>query len=365
MTAMGEPRAGGFLDDRAAMARLDPAGMLAAVAAMPDQVLDAWTRSRALDLPEGHRRATSVAVLGMGGSAIGADLARATFEDRLAVPLAAVRDYTLPAWVGPSTLVVASSHSGATEETIAALQAALERRCPAVVVATGGPLLEVARQGGLPHLAFPGGGQPRAAVGYALGLLAGLLERAGFLALSEAEIQAAVGVARAALASQGPDATTAKNPAKQLAWTLVDRLPVIVGSGALTAVARRWKTQVNENGKSAAIFDELPEADHNSVVGFSHPEWQAEQVHAVFLGGASDHPRDRLRAELTGELLEAAGIGHTTVALPGTTRLEAALAGIAIGDLMSVYLGLLYGVDPTPVTMLAGLKARLAATPSD
>lgn len=355
---------GGVLDDLPAMARLDAGAMLAAVAAMPDQVLDAWARSRELTLPAGHRATASVAVLGMGGSAIGADLVRTIFEDRLAVPLAAVRGYTLPAWVGPTSLVVASSHSGATEETIAALQVALERRCPVVVLATGGPLLDVARRTRLPHLAFPGGGQPRAAVGYSLGLLAGLLEQAGHLDLAEAEVRSAVAVGRAVLAGHGPDVATATNPAKGLAWALVGRLPVVIGSGALSSVARRWKTQLNENGKSAAVFDELPEADHNSLVGLDHPEWQDEQVHAVFLTGACDHPRERLRVGLTAELLGAAGIGHSEIGLAGATRLEVGLAGIALGDLVSVYLGLLYGVDPTPVAVLSELKARLAARPT-
>ncbi|HEX5466985.1 MAG TPA: bifunctional phosphoglucose/phosphomannose isomerase, partial [Candidatus Limnocylindrales bacterium] len=305
---------------------------------------------------------TSVAVLGMGGSAIGADLVRGIFDDRLSVPLVAVRDYVLPAWVGPTTLVVASSYSGATEETVAALAAALERHAPVVVLTTGGPLLEVARQADLPCLAFPGGGQPRAAVGYAVGLLAGTLERAARLDLETAEVEAAATATRAALATFGPERVTAVNPAKQLAWTLVDRLPLVVGSGALAAVARRWKTQLNENGKSAAVFDELPEADHNSVVGFGHPEWQAEQVHAVFLASAVDHPRDRLRAALTRELLDEVRVGHSELELPGTSRLEAGLAGVAAGDLVSVYLGLLYGIDPTPVAILGRLKERLAAT---
>lgn len=356
---------GGLLDDRAAVARLDPSGMLGAIATLPAQLRDAWARSRGLELSAAHKAAHSVAVLGMGGSAIGADLTRTIFEDRLSLPLAAVRDYSLPAWAGPTTLVVASSHSGATEETIASLQNALERRCPVVVVATGGPLLEVARQAGLPHLAFPGGGQPRAAVGYSLGLLSGILERAGFLALGGDEMEAGAAAAEAALELHGPSRPTPENGAKQLAWTLVDRLPVAIGSGALTSVARRWKTQLNENSKSAAVFDELPEADHNSVVGFAHPEWQREQAHVIFLMASSDHPRDRLRARLSAELLDAAQIGHTEVVLDGQSRLEAALSGVVVGDLASVYLGLLYGVDPTPVSVLGELKARLAATPTD
>lgn len=353
------------LDDREALARLDPGGMLGAIATIPDQLRDAWARTRAVGLGRAHRATRSVAVLGMGGSAIGADLVRGAFDDRLRVPLVSVRDYVLPAWVGPETLVIASSHSGATEETIAALETALGRRCPVVIVTSGGPLLEVARRAELAHVTLPGGGQPRAAVGYSLGLLAGVLEQAGHLDLTEREIEGAALAAQLAVEAGGPDRPTDANAAKRLAWMLVDRLPIVVGSGALAPVARRWKTQFNENGKSAAVAEELPEAMHNTVVGFAHPEWQAERVFVVFLRGPADHARNGLRAELAGELLDAARVGHEVVATTGEGRLAQALNGLATGDLVSAYLGLLYGVDPTPVEVLSGVKARLAAATLD
>ncbi|MFI5261709.1 MAG: bifunctional phosphoglucose/phosphomannose isomerase, partial [Candidatus Limnocylindrales bacterium] len=154
----------GILDRAADRAAIDAADMGGQVATIPDQLRDGWARTRRLTLPAAYRATRGVAVLGMGGSAIGGDLVHDIFADRLTVPLETVRGYELPAWVGPETLVIAASYSGATEETISALGAALRRRCPVIVVTTGGPLREVAQRAELPHVVFPGGGQPRAAI---------------------------------------------------------------------------------------------------------------------------------------------------------------------------------------------------------
>jgi glucose/mannose-6-phosphate isomerase len=356
---------GGLLDDRGAMGRFDQAGMLDAIGGIPGQISDAWQRTRDLELPETHRGLRSVALLGMGGSAIGGDLVRSVFADRLKAPLIVVRDYELPAWVGRDTLVVASSYSGATEETISAVSTALERRCPVAVISTGGPLQEVARKAGLPLLAFPGEGQPRAAVGYALTLLSGLLERAGLLELDDAEIQAAVAAATAAVEASGPDTPSERNPAKQLAWTLVDRLPVIEASGSLVAVARRWKTQLNENGKTMAVIEELPEATHNTVVGYAQPESIRDHLYVVFLASPLEHPRSRLRASLSAELLGAAQIGHQVLPVAGEGPLQQAVSGIVLGDYDSTYRALLYGDDPSPVEAIAYVKGRMSLPDED
>ncbi len=355
----------GILDEPAALRRLDRSDMLGAVAALPAGLTDGWARTRGLTLPAAHRAASSIAVLGMGGSAIAGDIVGGIFSDRLTRPLSVVRDYALPAFVGPETLVIASSFSGATEETIASLAAALERRCPVVVVTTGGPLLEVARRAELPHLAFESGGQPRAALGRSTGIVAGLLERAGMLTLDGDEIADAVVTAEATSVASGPDVELEQNEAKRLAWEMIDRLPTIEASGWLAPVARRWKTQLNENSKTAAVWEELPEATHNAVVGYAEPETLSDRQIVVFLSSPDDHPRNRRRAELSVDLLKAAGIDHRVVTLAGRGRLAQAMAGIVLGDYVSVYLGLLYGHDPTPVEAIGLLKARLAAADGD
>lgn len=349
---------GGILDDTAAMARSDPAGMLALVAGLPDQVSDAWRMSRDLRMPEA--RPSAVAVLGMGGSAIGGDLVRGIWSDRLTVPIEVVRGYDLPAWVGPESLVIASSKSGATEETISALGMALERRSPVAVLTTGGPMKQVAEKAGLPLATFPPAGTPRSSVGYSMGLLAGMLERAGVLDLDEAEITAAVAAAKEMAARCDPGVPTEDNPAKQLAWSLVDRFAVVEAGSFLAPVARRWKAQLNENGKATAAFEELPEATHNAVVGFEQPESLRDSFFVVFLESTLDHPRNTQRAALVRDVLDTGHISYEVVHAMGESRLAHALSMIVMGDYVSVYVAFTYAVDPTPVVVIDHIKEQLA-----
>lgn len=350
----------GALDDPAVITRFDASDMAGRIGMLPGQIREAWAQTRRLKLPAAYRKADAVAVLGMGGSAIGADLVRGVFEDRLRIPLIVVRDYVLPAFVGPATLVVASSHSGATEETLAATETALVRGCPVAVIAAGGPLVERAGGDALPLLRFAPEPQPRAAVGWSSLLLAGLLERAGHLELAEEEVAEAAGRAAERFAACSPDVPTERNPAKQLAWSLLDRLPIVFGAGHLAPVARRWKTQLNENAKSWASWDELPEATHNTISGLPQPDTLREHLFAVLLVSPDDHPRTALRGELLATLLGESGTAHERVAVQGHGRLAQAFDAIVLGDLASVYLACLYGLDPSPVPVIQAVKDKLA-----
>jgi glucose/mannose-6-phosphate isomerase len=163
------------------------------------------------------------------------------------------------------------------------------------------------------------------------------------------------------VAANAPAVPTEANGAKQLAWSLVDRLPVIEAAGFLAPVARRWKTQLNENGKTTAAWEELPEATHNAVVGYREPESVRQHIFVVFLASPDDHPRNALRAAASVELLASVQIGHQVVPVAGRGRLAQACHAIVIGDLVSAYLGVLYGLDPTPVEAIGTVKARLSA----
>lgn len=341
------------------MKRRDPGAMIDKIGRFPDQVQAAWALSRSLQLTERHRGARAVAVLGMGGSAVCGDLVGAIFRDRLRVPLVSVRDYELPAWVGADSLVVAVSHSGATEETLAALGTALERRCPVVAITTGGPIGDVAARVGLPRLVYPNETPPRASLGYTMGLLCGLLERAGLLELTDAEVAAAVEAARSVGRSCAADVPTDSNLAKQIAWSLLDRLPVIEGSGLLAAVARRWKTQLNENSNSASTAEELPEATHNAVVGYDQPDTLRDHHCFVFLEGSNEDARNGRRAQLSRELLDEFGMAHQKVVFEQTERFAQACAAISLGDYVSFYLAMLYGVDPSATPALTLVKEKM------
>ena len=347
-----------ILDDVAAMGRADTEGMLGHIAGLVDQVTEGWRISRALELPWEAPRA--VALLGMGGSAIAGDLVKGIWGDRISVPVEVLRGYELPAWVGPETLVIASSKSGNTEETLRQLETALTRRCPVVCVSAGGALRRVAEAAALPLAAIPDQGSPRALAGWSLGITAGILERAGVLELGSSEIEAAVASAREVAAGCGPDVPTADNPAKQLAWSLVDRFVVVSGAGFLAPVARRWKTQLNENSKAAAVFEELPEASHNTVAGFEQPESLRDHLAVVHLRSELEHPRDALRAQLVADVMDTGLVWHQTVETSGEDRLGHALGGMVLGDYVSVYTAFMYGVDPTPIVVIDHIKQQLA-----
>jgi glucose/mannose-6-phosphate isomerase len=347
-----------ILDDAVAMARADVGGMLGFISEFADEVAEGWRISRDVELP--WEAPKSVAILGMGGSAIGGDLVKGIWADRLTVPVEVIRGYELPAWVGPDTLVIASSRSGSTEETLSALEAALARRCPVVAVSAGGALKNVAQAARLPLATFPDRGSPRSSLGWSLAILAGILEQAGVLELDVAEIEAGMAAWRATAAQCEPSVPTADNPAKQLAWSMLDRLTIIAASGSLAPVARRWKAQLNENSKATAVFEELPEATHNTVVGFEQPESLRDHLFVVFLKGQSEHPRNALRAQLVGDVIEAAQIPHQFVEVTGESRLGEALSAIAFGDYVSVYLAFMYAVDPTPIDVISHIKAQLA-----
>ena len=347
-----------ILDDMAAMARADDGGMLGAVAEFSSQVGEGWRIARELVLPWGRPKA--VAILGMGGSAIAGDLVRGVWSDRIGVPLQVVRGYELPAWVDSGSLVIASSKSGDTEETLSTLTTALQRRCPVVVVSSGGAMRRVAQAAGLPLATLPALGSPRSSVGWSMGIVAGVLQQAGVLGLEEAEIEAGIAAGRAMAARCEPRVPTAENPAKQLAWSLVDRFVLVAGAGFLAPVARRWKAQLNENGKATAAFEELPEATHNTVVGFEQPESLRDHLALVLLSSGLEHPRDSLRASLVGDLAGTLHIWHTVVEAPGEGRLGQALSAIVMGDYVSVYLAFMYGVDPSPIVAIDHIKEQLA-----
>ena len=178
--------------------------------------------------------------------------------------------------------------------------------------------------------------------------------------LAEAEIEAAARAIEAVRASDGPDAPTDLSTAKQLAWSLVGRMPVIEASGFLAPVARRWRTQLNENAKTTAIAEELPEATHNSVVGYEQPEVLRDNEFYVFLASPLDNPRSARRATVSAELLTTLNISHQVVPVSGEGRLAQACAAVALGDYVSGYLALLYGIDPTPVDAIGQIKRSLS-----
>ena len=347
------------LDSPAVVARIDREDMLGRVRDLPRQLAKARQAAAGLTLTDRHRSVDLVVVLGMGGSAIGADLVAAAAGERLRVPLIVQRDYHLPSGIGERTLVVAASHSGETIETVTAAAEARARDLPLVVIATGGALGRQAEGEGTPWLRYDEPGQPRAALGWSVGLLHELLGAAGLITDPD-PLGPVVAVLDELLERMGPGVETDANPAKQLAWSLFGRIPVVYGAGAMAPVARRWKTQFNENAKAWAAYESMPEANHNAIEGSINPRELADAPFVIEVRDPTETDQITARYRVVEELLGERATNRATVRAEGPSPLARVLSGVAWGDLVSVYLGILYQTDPTPVTLLAMLKERLA-----
>ena len=348
------------LDDPGVFARHDKSGLLGRIESLPDQCEEGWRNAQALALPEAHATVREVVVTGMGGSAIAADMLRALAAPSARKPVHVVRGYDLPAFVGNESLVVACSHSGNTEETLSSFGRALDAGAMGLVVTTGGRLAEVAQERGLPLFRYAYDGEPRSALGHQLMALLALGERVGLLESQAVAVREAIALMQAQRARWGSSLASANNAAKQLAVRLYGRLAVVVSAGLLSEAAHRWKTQLNENGKCWAIWEELPELDHNTIEGFGLAERVVPLLRAVFLYHASLGERMRRRYDATAEELTGAGVGNETVELEGERPLARLLGAVYLGDLVSYYLGILNGVDPSPVPGITRLKTRLA-----
>ncbi len=347
------------LDDLDYIKKIDTADMLAEINSLPSQLERAWDLGQRLPLP-GMGGIRQVLIAGMGGSAIGADLFAAYAEPLCTVPVIVQRDYTLPAWAsGAEALVVASSHSGNTEETLAVYGQAVQAGCRVLAITTGGQLKDTAEAAGLPVWEFHHTGQPRAAVGFSFGLLLALFSRLGLIPEPQAELSEALIAMRDQQSRLKAEVPVVNNPAKRLAGQIMNRWITVVGSGLLAPVARRWKGQINELAKSWAHFESLPEMNHNSLAGIENPEELLAQSMVLFLQSPSDHPRNSRRSELTRQGFVLAGLGTDYYVAAGRTRLAHLWTALHFGDYAAFYLAMIYGVDPTPVPAIEGLKQAL------
>jgi len=338
---------------------VDASNQLADILDLPEHLRDALWRVDSAALDEWDSPAGLV-VAGMGGSAIGGALARACLGDHASRPIVSARGYGLPGWTTPDTTVLCASYSGNTEETLAAYDAAGALGARRVVVTTGGTLAEWARRDGVPVIPVPGGFQPRAAVGYMTVAALEVAALCGAGPRMASEIDVASAHLDELCAEWGPDASP-DSQAKMIAMELHDTVPVVAGAGLTVPVAYRWKTQINENGKLPAFASELPELDHNELVG-----WQGTaglgRFSAVFLDDSDNHPRIGDRIALTSELIRGRAQAILRVQTRGRGAVERVMSLVLLGDLVSLYLAVLRGIDPTPVDVLESLKDRLSKT---
>jgi len=342
---------------REAIARVDGSDQLGDVLALPEHLRDALWRVESAIMQDFDTTAGLV-VAGMGGSAIGGALARAALGDHASRPIFVTRAYGLPPWTTPDTMVLCASYSGDTEETLACYESAGALGARRTVATTGGQLAEMARADGVPVIPLPGGFQARAAVAY---MTVAALEVAALCGAGPrltSEIDVAASHTEQLVAEWGPDAPE-DSLGKEVARGLFGTIPVIAGAGLTTAIAYRWKTQLNENAKQPCFANELPELDHNEIVGWEGAQ-DVGRFSAVFLDDSDAHPRIKARMDLTERVVAPNASASFRLETRGQTAIERVISLVLLGDLVSIYLAALRGVDPGPVKVIDELKAALA-----
>jgi glucose/mannose-6-phosphate isomerase len=348
------------LDDIQTFQRLDPQNMRQHLQGLPQQCRDAWNKAKKFELPKDYAEVDKVVITGMGGSAIGGDLVHSLFEAQKKPIIFVNREYDLPAFVDEKTLVIASSYSGNTEETLSAFSQALEKKSKKLAITTGGKLKPMAEKAGLPVFTIDYVGQPRAALGYGFMSLIAFLQMLGLVKDQTGEVETMIQALEKQLADLKETVPTGSNPAKQLAGKLVGKISVIYGAGILSQVAHRWKTQMNENGKASAFYEIFSELNHNAVVGYQFPKELASEIYMVMLRCPSLHHRLLLRYKITGDMLAQSGISYEIIDSRGKSELSQMMGLIYLGDWVSYYLAMLNETDPTPVKIIEYLKKRLS-----
>lgn len=354
------------LDDAARRSALDAQNMIPLTHEFPEQCRKALDIAKQFSPPTPRMPIQNVVVTGLGGSAVGGDLLRVLVEDNGEVPLVVNRDYQMPAFVNDSTFVIAASYSGNTEETLSAFEDAQDRGALLACVTSGGELAQRAAHYGTPVAFIPKGQPPRSAMGYMFIPMLMAAHKVGVIRRDPTtDLQNAIALLEKAREQWNADVPFEKNPAKQLAAKLYGKLPIIYGSQAYsTVVAFRWKTQLNENTKIHAYSNGYPEMNHNEILGWVLAKQQVPNLAVVLLRDQMERPKIVARVETTKRLFARAAEVHEVFA-EGQSLLARMLHAIYLGDWVSCYLALLYGVNPTDISYINLLKAVLEKIDED
>jgi glucose/mannose-6-phosphate isomerase len=348
------------LDNSVIYKQLDQYGMLRHLQDVPELVREAWHLAMSMNFPPDYRHVNRIAILGMGGSAIGGDLLSSVILDESPVPVTVHRSYTLPAFVDEHTLVIASSYSGMTEETLSAFQQALRSSAKSMVMTTGGRLKELAEEHGIPIFSFDYKSPPRAALYLNFIALVGIMQNLGFIADKTSAIGESCNLLDDLEHKLNPNVSQVSNTGKQLAVSMSGKMVVVYGAEFLSEVAHRWKAQINENAKTWAFCGALPEINHNAVSGYQFPVETASKTLIVMLDSPLLHERIRRRYSITISILEQVGIKYQKVEAMGISPIAQMTGLMLLGDYASYYLAMLNGVDPYLIKDIDFLKTELA-----
>jgi len=352
------------LDNLEEISKLDKANLLGSIEALPQQLEQVWEEIASTQIPEDLLNVRNVVVSGMGGSALPGRIVDSLILDRATTPIEISTEYKLPNYVGPDTLVVLSSYSGNTEETLSAANDAIKKRAKLFIVTTGGKLSEMAKSQGIPSYVFSPrnnpSNQPRMGLGYSIGALLFLLGKAKYLNLAKEEVERLVSATKKFVEDYSVRVPLSQNAAKNLASSFKGRAMVLVASEHLLGVSHAFKNQLNENAKVFSVLFDIPELNHHLMEGLSNPRNIKPILRFLFFNSKLYSPEVRKRYLLTVEVVEKNDVSTTTIEPLSPSKLEQIFEVLVLGEYLSFYLAMLYGFDPTPIPWVDYFKDKLA-----
>jgi len=343
--------------------RFDPEYMFGSIWDFPKNIGEALKLGNEISLNNSYNNVQNVVIAGMGGSAIGGDVVVALEKENITVPFAVCRGYSLPNWVSENTLVICSSYSGNTEETLSTLEDALSKNAQICGITTGGKIAERLNELDKDVVLIPSGLQPRAALAFSFIPMAKCLEKAGVLTLSFGDWMDSA-IETIIQAREIYSQESAENPVYELAQQVYDKIPVIYADNSTMGVAAvRLKGQICENGKMLAYHNELPEFNHNEIVGWENNPENFEKLFVLWLTDINDNPRVKHRQNITQDILNETGVDQYVLEMTGNSFQERFLHMIHFGDWLSYWCAILHGTDPSPVVKITRLKEELSKRP--
>lgn len=349
------------LDDQNLIKEVDKDNFAKDLESIPMQAAQAWSEVIKMVLPSYFMVANKVVILGMGGSAIAGEIIKDLAEVSSKIPIFIHRNYSVPRIVDNRTLVIGTSYSGNTEETLDAFKIAAARNAKLIALTTGGELEVLTRKFGTQLYKFSGPSQPRAGIGYPLFATLAILKKLGMVDITQKDIEQTLMLVRSYSEKLKPQTPTKRNPAKQLSQDLAGFIPVIYGSPSMAGVARRWKQDINENAKQAAFYEVLPEANHNALTGIEFPTDLQNKIYIIFLDSKFNHPRIKARIKVTADIYTNAGILNKTILIePSGGPLSEAFQQVLLGSWTSFYLAVINKVNPATLKNVEELKKILS-----
>ena len=352
-----------FLDSLDEITKLDEKNALGSIQQLGSQVQQIWEEAKKLQVDSSYREVTNVVVAGMGGSSLGTHVIQAVFKEELGVPVIIAPDYTVPNFVNEKTLVIASSYSGTTEETLAAVKDAKAKGAKIAGITSGGPLAEYLRENNYPALVFDPVfnpcGVPRMALGYSIFGQMALLAQAGILKIEEHDYTAVMETIAKAHLLYGVTVAQDQNPAKLLAFEMKERMPVLTVAEHLEGVAHVFANQINETSKNFSEYRVIPELNHHLMEGLQFPKVNPDYHLWLMVLSPLYNSSNTKRMKLTEQVLEKHEIEYREFTATAPSKLTQAFELMTFGSYASFYLAMLNNLNPSPTPWVDWFKGEL------